>query len=58
MPDTYSVSLWLCRDPQEQHYVEEIIYFQVEEKDIWGFGRLPTHGLSSMWWDTNFEFLD
>ena len=56
MPDTYAVSLWLCRDPQEQHHIEDAIRFQVEEKDLWGNGRVPSSGISCLWWDTRFKF--
>jgi len=55
MADGYSVSLWLCRDPQEQHHIDEAIRFQVEEMDLWGFGRLPPSGISCLWWNTRFE---
>lgn len=56
MHDTYSVSFWLCRNPHEQHHVEDVLRFTVEEKDIWGNGVLPTKSLSCLWWPTQFRF--
>ena len=56
MADDYTVSFWLCRDPQEQHHVEDVLHFRVEEKDIWGTGRFPSRGLSFLWWTVGFEF--
>ena len=56
MSGSYSVTFWLCRDPQEQHHVVDILHFSVEEKDIWGTGRSPTPALSCLWWNTQFKF--
>jgi lipopolysaccharide transport system ATP-binding protein len=56
MAGSYSVSFWLCRNPQEQHHVEDVLHFTVEEKDIWGNGALPPESLSSLWWPTQFRF--
>ena len=58
MAGNYLVTFWLCRDPQELHHVEDILHFTVEEKDIWGTGKLPTKSLSALWWPTGFTFLD
>jgi lipopolysaccharide transport system ATP-binding protein len=55
MADTYNVSLWLCRDPQEQHHIDEALRFEVEEKEIWGQGQLPPGGFSLLWWKTDFQ---
>ncbi len=57
MAGSYSVSFWLCRNPHEQHHVEDALRFTVDEKDIWETGRLPTRNLSSLWWPTDFAFL-
>lgn len=57
MAGPYVVSFWLCRHPHEQHFVEDILHFTVDEKDIWGTGKLPTKSLSCLWWPTKFEFL-
>ena len=56
MAGSYSVSFWLCRHPNEQHHVEDVLYFTVEDKDIWGTGHLPTKSLSCLWWPTHFTF--
>ena len=58
MAGSYLVSFWLCRNPHEQHYVEDILQFTVNEKDIWGSGKLPTRSLSALWWPTEFTLLD
>jgi lipopolysaccharide transport system ATP-binding protein len=55
MADGYTVSLWLCRDSQEQHHIEDALRFEVEEKEIWGLGQLPPKGFSSLWWKTEFD---
>ncbi len=57
MAGNYAVSFWLCRNPHEQHFIEDFLHFTVEEKDIWGTGKLPTKSLSCLWWPTKFEFL-
>jgi lipopolysaccharide transport system ATP-binding protein len=56
MAGSYSVSFWLCRNPHEQHHVEDVLHFTVEEKDIWGNGALPAKSLSCLWWPTQFRF--
>ena len=57
MSGSYSVSFWLCRNPHEQHHVEDVLHFTVQEKDIWGTGIFPTKELSCLWWPTEFKFL-
>ncbi len=56
MAGSYTVSFWLCRNPHEQHHVEDALEFTVEEKDLWGTGALPAQGLSCLWWPTQFRF--
>lgn len=58
MAGSYSVSFWLCRNPMEQHHVEDVLHFNVEEKDIWGNGALPSKHLSPLWWPTRFRFTE
>ena len=58
MAGTFSATFWLCQDPLNQHHVEEVLFLEVEEKNIWGTGHLPTKSLSSLWWPSEFEFLD
>jgi lipopolysaccharide transport system ATP-binding protein len=57
MAGTYSVSFWLCRNPHEQHHIEDALWLTVEEKDIWGTGALPSRACSCLWWPTQFAFL-
>lgn len=56
MAGSYSVSFWICHNPHEQHHVEDILHFTVEEKDIWGNGALPPKSLSCLWWPTEFSY--
>jgi lipopolysaccharide transport system ATP-binding protein len=56
MAGAYSVSFWLCKSPHEQHHVEDVLHFTVEEKDIWGSGALPPKSSSCLWWPTQFIF--
>ncbi len=58
MAGSYSVSFWLCRNPLDQHHVEDVLHFTVEEKDIWGNGALPTRSLSCLWWPTRFRYAE
>jgi lipopolysaccharide transport system ATP-binding protein len=58
MAGSYSVSFWLCRNPMEQHHVEDVLHFNVEEKDIWGNGALPNRYVSPLWWPTRFRFTE
>jgi hypothetical protein len=58
MAGRYSISLWCGRNPHDQHFVENAVYFNVEEKDIWGLGQFPTKDLSALWWPTEFSFLE
>jgi lipopolysaccharide transport system ATP-binding protein len=56
MAGSFSVSFWLCRNPQEQHHVEDLLHFHVEEKNIWGTTVMPLKSLSCFWWPTQFRF--
>ena len=58
MAGTYSVSFQMGRDPQQGHYAEEVLYFSVDEKDVWGTGRYPEPDASCLWWDTHFRFVE
>jgi len=57
MAGAFSATFWLCQDPANQHHVEDVLNFEVEEKNIWGTGHLPTKSLSCLWWPTEFKFL-
>jgi lipopolysaccharide transport system ATP-binding protein len=56
MAGSYSVSFWLNYNPHEHQHLEDVLHFEVAEKDIWGNGQLPTKSLSCLWWPTRFEF--
>jgi lipopolysaccharide transport system ATP-binding protein len=58
MAGYYSVSFWSCSSPHEHHHVEDVLHFTVEERDIWGSSRFPDRSVSSLWWPTEFRFLD
>jgi lipopolysaccharide transport system ATP-binding protein len=57
MSGTYLVSFWFGRSPHDQHHVEDVLRFTVEERDVWHTGALPTRGLSCLWWPTDFRLL-
>ena len=57
MAGTFSPTFWLCQEPTNQHHVEDVLYFEVEERNIWGTEHLPTRSLSCLWWPTEFKFL-
>jgi lipopolysaccharide transport system ATP-binding protein len=57
MAGSYSVSFWFGRTPYSQHHVQDVLKFTVEERDIWGSGKLPARSLSCLWWTTDFAFL-
>jgi lipopolysaccharide transport system ATP-binding protein len=57
MQDRYVVSFWFGIDETSEHqHLQNVITFDVLEADIWGRGKLPTRGLSSLWWATSYEF--
>jgi lipopolysaccharide transport system ATP-binding protein len=57
MEDQYFVSVWFSADSRSKyHYVQNALRFEVLERDIWGTGKTPTLGLSSIWWPTDFEW--
>jgi lipopolysaccharide transport system ATP-binding protein len=57
MAGSFSASFWLCRDPANQHHVEDVLNFEVEERNIWGTEYMPTKSLSCLWWPAEFKFL-
>jgi lipopolysaccharide transport system ATP-binding protein len=56
MAGTFSITFWLCQDPTNQHHVEDCLFFEVAERNIWGTEHLPTNSLSCLWWPTEFKF--
>ena len=57
MAGAFSATFWLCQDPTNQHHAEDVLNFDVEERNIWGTEHLPTRSLSCLWWPTEFKFL-
>jgi lipopolysaccharide transport system ATP-binding protein len=50
----YTISLWLCIQPNDQFYIEEVLHFSVEHKNIWGTDGIPPPNLAKLWWPTRF----
>ncbi|MFK7923125.1 MAG: Wzt carbohydrate-binding domain-containing protein, partial [Bacteroidia bacterium] len=57
MPGRYQVSFWVGNSIEHIQRLEEILTFEVFEQDIWGKGKLPPRNASTLWWNTDFEFL-
>ncbi|MEL7535111.1 MAG: ABC transporter ATP-binding protein, partial [Bacteroidota bacterium] len=57
MPGRYQVSFWVGNSVEHIQRLEEILTFEVVEQDIWGKGKLPPRNASTLWWNTDFEFL-
>lgn len=56
MEGRYLISLWFGENKSSRHqYLENILAFDVVEKDLWGSGNLPTRKISHLWWPTEFE---
>ena len=55
MPGRYVVSLWLGDLSSDQHVELESMTFEILEKDLWGFGQIPSRA-TPMWWPTTYEF--
>jgi len=54
MEGHYQVSVWFGERLMGSHnFHENLLHFEVSEKDIWNTGKLPTRNISSMWWPTN-----
>ncbi len=57
MEGRYNISLWFGSQSRVEHqHIEDALSFEVEERDIWGMGKLPTQRISQLWWPTVFEF--
>ncbi|MEM6342624.1 MAG: ABC transporter ATP-binding protein [Bacteroidota bacterium] len=57
MPGRYQVSFWLGRSIQLMQQLDDILTFEVLPQDLWGKGQLPPKNASSLWWNTDFQFL-
>ena len=54
MPGHYFVSFWIGINEQKLQVFRDKVYFQVEEKNIWGTAHNPP-AITPMWWDTKFS---
>lgn len=52
MSGGYSVSLWFGGDRVEHEVHHDVLGFSVQEREIWGTGKLPPRQASSLWWPT------
>lgn len=55
MAGKYMVSFWFGTHAREHETLPDVIGFEVNERDVWGLGRLPPVGASPMWWPTKFR---
>jgi lipopolysaccharide transport system ATP-binding protein len=56
MEDQYFVSVWFGEDSKSQHkFYENLLRFEVGEKDIWNSGKMPTRNISNLWWPSRIE---
>jgi hypothetical protein len=53
----YLITLYLGDDAEDTHVLEKALSFEVIERDIWGYGRVPPANVSFLWWPTTFHFV-
>jgi lipopolysaccharide transport system ATP-binding protein len=59
MTGRYTLTLWLGENARANHQrIDRAISFEVMEYDAWGRNEMPTRHFSSLWWPTEFEFLE
>src|SRR5262249_8449322 len=51
----YGISLFLGDQAHDSHVIENAIWLEVTERDIWGSGRVPPSQASRLWWPTTFH---
>lgn len=54
MKGSYVISFYFGDNVGDEHVVENAITFTVDEKDVWGKGKLPPRNVSELWWPTQF----
>jgi len=54
MKGNYVISFYFGDQTGDEHIVENALTFTVDEKDVWGKGKLPPRNVSEMWWPTQF----
>jgi lipopolysaccharide transport system ATP-binding protein len=55
MKGTYVLSFFFGDQAGDEHVVDNALSFTVDEKDVWGKGKLPPLNVSEMWWPTEFK---
>ncbi len=53
----FIASFWVGAAVNSVEVLTEALHFEIQEKDVWGTGKLSPR-VSSMWWDTPFELLE
>lgn len=54
MPGRYVLSLWVGDTSFDAHIHQEILGFEITERDLWGGGQIPP-AHSHLWWPATFE---
>lgn len=54
MKGSYVISFYFGDQVGDEHVVENALTFTIDEKDVWGKGKLPPRNVSEMWWPTQF----
>lgn len=56
MEGQYQVSVWFGEDTKGTHdFHENLLHFEVVEKDVWNTGKLPTRNISTLWWPSKIH---
>ena len=55
MEGRYSISFWFGDSSSNYHCIENAIFFEVIEHNIWGTGKNPPK-ISPLWWSVEFNF--
>jgi lipopolysaccharide transport system ATP-binding protein len=55
MEGTYHLTMYFGDENKDTQVVENIVAIEVQERDIWGNGKMPPKRVSSLWWNTEFS---
>lgn len=55
MKGSYHITLFFGDYLQDEHIVENALFFEVAEKDIWGNGKFPPANSSEIWWPVKYS---
>ncbi|PWT70505.1 MAG: ABC transporter ATP-binding protein [Chloroflexi bacterium] len=53
----YVLTLYFGDQGEDTHVVEQVLSFEVAERDIWGQGQVPPPKVSCLWWPTTYQFV-